>query len=50
MARQRLQELLNLGSVSVEPVAVDKHGRTVAIIRVNGQDVADILRSEGYAK
>jgi endonuclease YncB( thermonuclease family) len=49
-ARERLQQLLHSGTVTVEPRAVDKYGRTVGIVRVNGQDVAAILRAEGYAK
>lgn len=49
-ARQRLDQLLNSGSVTVDPRALDKYGRTVAIVRVNGQDVSSIMRAEGYAK
>lgn len=41
-ARQRLQQLLNSGTVTVEPKAVVKYGRTVAVVRVNGQDVSSI--------
>lgn len=49
-ARVRLQQLLDSGSVTVEPHAIDKYGRTVAIVRVNGTDVADVLRREGFSK
>ena len=49
-AKQRLRQLLSSGKVSVESKAIDKYGRTVAITRVNGQDVAPILTREGYAK
>ena len=49
-AHQRLQQLLNSGVVSVQTVAIDKYGRTVAVVKVNGRDVAEILQSEGYAK
>src|SRR6266850_6344611 len=49
-ARDRLNQLLHSGSVTVEPRAIDKYGRTVAIVKVNGQDVAGILKAEGFAK
>src|SRR5262249_34153189 len=39
-ARDRLQRLLASGSVTVESRAVDKYGRTVALVRVGGYDVA----------
>lgn len=50
MAKQRLQQLLNTGHVTVEPVAVDKYGRTVAVVKVNGQDVSQTLKAEGFSK
>lgn len=49
-AKRRLQQLLDSGAVTVERKAVDKYGRTVAIVRVHGQDVAQILQNEGFAK
>lgn len=49
-ARERLQQLLSSGTVTLQPRAVDKYGRTVATVMVNGQDVAAVLRAEGYAK
>jgi endonuclease YncB( thermonuclease family) len=49
-ARRRLAELLRQGPVTVIPRALDVYGRTVAIVLVRGQDVAVILRREGFAK
>jgi len=48
-ARDRLQRLLASGSVTVESRAVDKYGRTVALVRVGGYDVAPSLRTQGVA-
>lgn len=44
-ATQRLQRALDAGSVSVEPVEVDGSGHTVAVVRVNGRNVADAVRA-----
>lgn len=44
-ATQRLQRALDAGSLSVEPVEVDGSGHTVAIVRVNGRNVADAVRA-----
>jgi endonuclease YncB( thermonuclease family) len=49
-ARDRLQQLLAMGPVSVMPVAVDAYGRTVAQVIAAGYDVAAVLRAEGFAK
>ena len=49
-ARARLQQLLSAGAVTVQPVATDKYGRTVARVTVNGQDVAEVMRREGLQK
>lgn len=43
-ATQRLQRALDAGSVSVEPVEVDGAGHTIAVVRVNGRNVADTVR------
>lgn len=48
-ARDRLQRLLGSGPVTVESRGVDKYGRTVALVRVAGYDVAPSLRTEGVA-
>jgi hypothetical protein len=49
-ARERLQQLLAMASVSVIPVTVDVYGRQVAEVIVAGLNVAGVLRAEGFAK
>lgn len=49
-AKERLQQLLDGGDITIERKARDKYGRTVAAVWVHGQDVAAILKAEGYAK
>jgi len=49
-AKNRLKSLLENGNIEIEEVAKDKYGRTVAKVRVNGEDVADILKREGLQK
>lgn len=44
--KQRLQTLLDSGEVSIHPVTTDEAGSTLAVVRVNGRDVADRLRGE----
>lgn len=49
-AKRRLGELLNSGTVTVTPRAVDKFGRTVADVHVDGRNVADTMKAEGLSK
>lgn len=49
-AKIRLTELLKSGIVTVEEVAIDVYGRTVAEVYVNYENVAQILKNEGYQK
>lgn len=49
-AKQRLDQLLHDGPTRIVPFGQDVYGRTVADVFVNGRNVADVLRSEGYAK
>jgi endonuclease YncB( thermonuclease family) len=49
-ARDRLQQLLAMGPVTVVPVALDVYGRTLARVIAAGYDVAAVLRAEGFAK
>jgi endonuclease YncB( thermonuclease family) len=49
-ARQRLADLLRSGTISVIPHGQDVYGRTVADVFVNGQNVSEILVSEGYGR
>jgi endonuclease YncB( thermonuclease family) len=46
----RLAELLREGPVTIVPRAEDVYGRTVADVYVRGQNVADVLRREGFGK
>jgi len=47
-AKQRLEELLRSGPIHIEPRGRDVYDRLVADVFVNGQNVAEILRSEGF--
>lgn len=49
-ASQRLDLLLREGPVMVIPQALDVYGRIVAEVYVNNQNVAEVMRREGYAK
>jgi endonuclease YncB( thermonuclease family) len=49
-ASQRLDLLLREGPVMVIPQALDVYGRVVADVYVNDQNVAEVLKEEGYAK
>jgi hypothetical protein len=49
-ASQRLDLLLREGPVRIVPQALDRYGRTVAEVYVDDRNVAEVLRSEGYAK
>lgn len=49
-ARRRLQELLDAAEVTMQPFGYDNEGRTLAIVRADGVDVAQILKSEGFLR
>ena len=49
-AKQRLDELWRSGSIRIVPQGRDVYHRLLADVFVNGQNVADILRSEGLSK
>ncbi|MDH4080260.1 MAG: thermonuclease family protein [Nitrospira sp.] len=49
-AKQRLEELLRAGPIRIVPHARDVYDRLVADVFVNGQNVAEILRNEGFSK
>ena len=49
-AKIRLETLLKYGNVEIKEVAKDKYGRSVVKLRVNGEDVSDILKREGLQK
>lgn len=49
-ASQRLDLLLREGPVTVIPQTLDVYGRIVADVYVNEQNVAEVMKEEGYAK
>ena len=49
-ARQRLEQLLKEGPIRIVPHGQDIYGRTVADVFVNGRNVAETLKAEGFAK
>lgn len=49
-ATHRLTALLHAGPVTIVPRAEDVYGRTVADVYVDGRNVADVLRREGFQK
>ena len=49
-ARLRLEELLRSGPVRIVPRGRDVYDRLVADIFIDGQNVAEMLSREGYAK
>lgn len=49
-ASARLRDLLNSNPWTVETFGKDRHGRTLATIRIQGVDVGDILISERLAR
>ena len=49
-ARQRLEQLLQEGPIRIVPHGQDVYGRTVADVFVNGRNVAEVLKREGFAK
>ncbi|WP_421702394.1 thermonuclease family protein [Aliiroseovarius sp.] len=49
-ASARLVELLSENQFSVERHGADKYGRTLAVIRVRGRNVGEILIEEGLAR
>ena len=49
-ASDRLVQLLNENAFSLERDGKDRHGRTLATIRINGRDIGDILIYDGLAR
>ncbi|MEY4526407.1 MAG: hypothetical protein RL768_126 [Nitrospirota bacterium] len=49
-ARQRLEQLLKEGPIRIVPHGQDVYGRTVADVFVNGRNIAEVLKQEGYEK
>jgi endonuclease YncB( thermonuclease family) len=49
-ASKRLVQLLNQNTFTIERDGKDKYGRTLAVIRISGRNVGDILIAEGLAR
>ncbi len=49
-AKQRLEQLLRGGSIRIEPHGRDVYNRLLADVYVNEQNLAEILRNEGFSK
>src|SRR5690606_24470220 len=49
-ASDRLVELLNNNTFTVQTSGADRYGRTLATIRIDGVDVGDTLIAEGLAR
>lgn len=49
-ASARLLQLLNANNFVVQSSGKDRYGRTLATIRIDGQDVGDILIDDGLAR
>jgi len=49
-AKWCLEELLRSGSIRIEPRGRDVYDRLVTDVFVNGQNVSEILRDEGFSK
>ncbi|MBS1210428.1 MAG: hypothetical protein H6R19_2826 [Proteobacteria bacterium] len=44
MAKQRLQKALESGTLSIDPISTDDTGVSNANVRINGRDLAELLR------
>ena len=49
-ARERLEQLLQEGPIKIVPHGQDVYGRTIADVFVNGKNVAEVLKNEGFVK
>jgi micrococcal nuclease len=49
-AKRRVQALLDGGSVSVQSSGLDKYGRTLAHVTIDGRDLSSILIREGLGR
>lgn len=49
-AKARLRELLNNNTWTVERFGLDRYERTLATIKINGEDIGDILVRERLAR
>ncbi len=49
-ATLRLQELLHEGTIRIVPHGHDVYGRTLADVFIDGQNVADVMTTEGFGR
>jgi endonuclease YncB( thermonuclease family) len=49
-ARNALTQLLNSGTVELDRTGVDRYGRTLARVLVNGQDITETMIDAGHAR
>lgn len=49
-AKERLAQLIANQPVEIVRDSLDQYGRTLAVLRINGQDVGDQLVAEGLAR
>lgn len=49
-AKAELERLLSSGAVTLEEKGQDKYRRTLAIVRVDGRDVAQLMVASGHAR
>lgn len=49
-SRNRLLDLLNAGPSTLRREGKDRHGRTLAVVMVNGRSVGDMLVGDGLAR
>ncbi len=49
-AKQRLEELLRSGPIRIVPRGRDVYDRLVADVFINEQNIAEVLRNEGFSK
>lgn len=49
-SKRRLAALLDGGKVEIHRQDIDRYGRTLAAVRVNGRDAGDMLVKEGLAR
>ncbi|MGN6487333.1 MAG: thermonuclease family protein [Devosia sp.] len=49
-ARDALTQLLNSGTVELKRRGVDRYGRTLARVMINGQDITDTMIGAGHGR
>lgn len=49
-ARSALAQMLTSGEVSLDRTGTDRYGRTLAVVTVDGIDIADVMIRAGHAR